>query len=94
MDVLMPRSKRTVRASGVSRSLTGKCRENLIRCLCCGRWLPREAIGFIRRKPYVIGGKTWPGAFCGECYQSGKVWRDPWKVELDPADDDGGLADA
>ena len=76
----MPRSKRSVRASGVGRSL-GAVRLKTIRCLCCGEWFPREAIAHIGRKPYFLGKKKMPRAFCGECYTSGRVWRDPWKVE-------------
>jgi hypothetical protein len=67
----------------VAKSLTGEARNPLIRCLCCGRRLPREAIAWIGRKPCTFGGKTMPRAFCGECYQSGRVWRDTWVVELE-----------
>ena len=81
----MPRSKRERRASGVSRSLTGQSKNPLIRCLCCGGWFPREAIAEIQRKPFLYGPdeKKLPRAFCGECWQSGRVWRDPWVVELE-----------
>jgi hypothetical protein len=79
----MPRSKRSVRAAGVAKTLTGQSSNPLIRCLCCGRWLPREAIAEIQRKPFVVGGKEMPRAFCGECYHSGAVWREAWVVELE-----------
>ena len=73
----MPRSKRSVRASGVARSL-GAAPANLIQCAVCKRWLPREAIAHIRKKPMSIGPhKGQRPAVCGECYR-GPYFYEPW----------------
>lgn len=80
----MPTPKRVRRASGVSRSLTGRPRNALVQCLCCGRWLPRTAIAHVGRKAFyrASDGRRVPRAFCGECYHSGEVWRrGVWAVE-------------
>ncbi len=67
----MPRPKRSVRASGVGRSL-GASQGQLIKCIGpCGRWLPRESIAHIGRKPITAGpNKGRPRAVCGKCWQS------------------------
>jgi hypothetical protein len=80
----MPRSKRDVRAGGVNRSLGGT-QLGQMRCLCCGRWLPRDAIAHIRRKKYWCErtSKMLVCAFCGECWSTGKVWRDVWVADLE-----------
>lgn len=54
----MPRPKRSVRASGVGRSI-GAYTAALVTCSECKRRLPREAIHHITKK-----GKAW----CGECW--------------------------
>lgn len=65
----MPRSKRSVRQSGVARSL-GASRSDLILCLKCRRKLPRESIAHMGRRNVPAGrvdaGK--PIAFCGQCW--------------------------
>lgn len=42
--------------------------------------MPREAIAHIRKRPLR---PDIPCAFCGECWTTGKVWHDPWVVELE-----------
>lgn len=71
----MPRSKRDVRAAGVTRSLGGT-RAQFLTCINCERHLPRDAIAFIRRKPVEAGPhKGKPFAVCGECYRVGSfIW--------------------
>ena len=70
----MPRPKRSVRASGLARSL-GAGPGHPIRCVVCERWLPREAIAFWRRKPDTDGK---PFAVCGECYRPGGAYWGHW----------------
>ena len=67
----MPRPKRTVRASGVGRSL-GASKGHSLKCIGpCGRWLPRDAIAYIGRKPVEAGpNKGRPRAVCGKCWQA------------------------
>jgi hypothetical protein len=71
----MPRSKRDVHASGVTRSLGG-ARGRMLVCVCCDRYLPRDAIAFIRKRPTEHGKhKGKPFAVCGECYApGGRYW--------------------
>jgi hypothetical protein len=76
------RPKRSVRASGVGRSL-GASQGDLIQCVCCGRWLPREAIAHIRRKSMLVQGKKKAVAFCGECWTTAAYTWKPWVVEED-----------
>lgn len=71
----MPRSKRDVKAAGVTRSLGGN-RGQFLTCVSCERHLPRDAIAFIRRKPIQAGPrKGKPFAVCGECYRTGSYIR-------------------
>lgn len=55
-------------------------RAKLALCLCCGK---KASITHISKTPFYrkSDSKKLPRAFCDECWDSNKVWRNNWAVE-------------